>query len=57
VAFAAFCTYRRVSGHFAMGFGVGLEGRLVDRVDRREFAERFAATVPGLPEVRVSEDL
>lgn len=102
VAFAAFCTYRQVFGHFAMGFGVGIEGRLVDRVGRREFAERFAAhfdayvlygdteppglwtviladgtrlraamdeeddryvldaataPVPGLPEVRVSEDL
>jgi hypothetical protein len=42
-----------------MGVGVGIEGRLVDRVGRREFAERFAATapVPGLPEIRVSEDL
>ncbi|GAB2843288.1 hypothetical protein GCM10027176_53690 [Actinoallomurus bryophytorum] len=100
--FAAFCTYRQVSGHFAMGFGVGIEGRLADRVGRREFAERFAAhfgayvlygdteppglwtviladgtrlraamdeeddryvldavtaPVPGLPGVRVSEDL
>jgi hypothetical protein len=102
VVFAAFCTYRRVFGHFAMGFDVGIEGRLVDRVGRREFAERFAAhfdayvlygdteppglwtviltdgsrllaamdeeddrymlyaataPVPGIPEVRVSEDL
>jgi hypothetical protein len=101
--FAAFCTYRQVFGHFAMGFDVGIEGRLADRVGRREFAERFAARfgayvlygdieppglwtviladgsrllaamdeeeddryalysatapVPGLPEVRVSENL
>lgn len=41
--FAAFCTYRQVSGHFAMYFDVGIEGRLADRVGRREFAERFAA--------------
>ncbi|WP_406317090.1 hypothetical protein OHA77_07770 [Streptosporangium sp. NBC_01639] len=41
--FAAFCTYRPTSGHFAMGFDVGIEGRLADRVGRREFAERFAA--------------
>ncbi|WP_119727181.1 hypothetical protein [Thermomonospora amylolytica] len=42
--FAAFCTYdHRVSGHFAMSLDVGIEGRLVDRVGRREFAERFAA--------------
>lgn len=41
--FAAFCTYRQVFGHFAMGFDVGIEGRLADRVGRREFAERFAA--------------
>jgi hypothetical protein len=43
VVFAAFCTYRPVSGHFAMGFDVGIEGRLAERVGRREFAERFAA--------------
>jgi hypothetical protein len=44
VVFAAFCTYEpQVSGHFAMSFSVGIEGRLVDRVGRREFAERFAA--------------
>jgi hypothetical protein len=43
VVFAAFCLYERVRGHFAMRFGVGIEGRLVDRVGRREFAERFAA--------------
>ncbi|GIG92201.1 hypothetical protein [Plantactinospora endophytica] len=102
VVFAAFFTYWQVSGHFAMGFDLGIEGRLVDRVGRREFAERFAirfdanvlygdteppglwtvilndgsrvlaamdeedeqyllyaatAPVPGLPEVRVREDL
>lgn len=102
VAFAVFCTYRQVSGHFAMGFDVGIEGRLVDRVGRGEFAERLAtrfdayvlygdteppgwwtviladggrllagldeeddrcvltkatAPIPGLPEVRVIEDL
>jgi hypothetical protein len=43
VVFAAFCTYRQVSGHFAMGFKVGIKGRLADRVGRREFTERFAA--------------
>ncbi len=43
VVLSAFCTYQQVSGHFAMGFGVGIEGRLADRVGRREFAERFAA--------------
>jgi hypothetical protein len=44
LVFAAFCTYeRQVSGHFAMSFSVGIEGRLVDRVGRQEFAERFAA--------------
>ncbi|MFD7256894.1 hypothetical protein [Streptomyces sp. NPDC059874] len=43
VVFSAFCTYRQVFGHFAMGFGVGIEGELADRVGRREFAERFAA--------------
>lgn len=102
LVFAAFCTYQQVSGHFAMSFSVGIEGRLADRVGRREFAERitahfdaymlygdtepqgvwtltlpdgthqlaamdeedhrillYAATapVPGLPEVRVSEEL
>ncbi|MCP3803921.1 hypothetical protein NLX83_32100 [Allokutzneria sp. A3M-2-11 16] len=41
--FAAFCTYHEVSGDFAMGFNIGIEGRLVDRVGRREFAEQFAA--------------
>ncbi|MFJ8017331.1 hypothetical protein [Streptomyces sp. NPDC096339] len=43
VVFSAFCTYREVFGHFEMSFGVGIEGRLADRVGRREFAERFAA--------------
>lgn len=43
VVFAAFCTYRQARGHFAMSFDVGVEGRLADRVGRREFAERFAA--------------
>lgn len=43
VVFAAFCAYRQVCGHFAMEFDVGIEGRLADRVGRREFAERFAA--------------
>ncbi|GLW10159.1 hypothetical protein Misp01_52880 [Microtetraspora sp. NBRC 13810] len=43
VRFPAFCTYREVSGHFAMGYDVGVEGYLVDRVGRREFTERFAA--------------
>lgn len=43
VVFTAFCTYERVRGHFAMRVDVGIEGRLVDRVGRREFAERFAA--------------
>jgi hypothetical protein len=43
VVFAAFCTYWPVSGHFAMGYSIGIEGRLADRVGRREFAERFAA--------------
>jgi hypothetical protein len=41
--FAAFCTYDGARGHFAMSFGVGIEGRLADRVGRRAFAERFAA--------------
>jgi hypothetical protein len=42
--FAGFCTYYfQASGHFAMGVDIGIEGRLVDRVGRREFAERFAA--------------
>ncbi|MFC5754358.1 hypothetical protein [Actinomadura rugatobispora] len=42
--FAAYCTYDpQMSGHFAMSFNVGIEGRLADRVGRREFAERFAA--------------
>ncbi|XVQ10266.1 hypothetical protein ACQP1W_48470 [Spirillospora sp. CA-255316] len=42
--FAAYCTYDpEMSGHFAMSFDVGIEGRLADRVGRREFAERFAA--------------
>ncbi|GAB2918886.1 hypothetical protein GCM10027280_02390 [Micromonospora polyrhachis] len=41
--FAAFCTYREVSGHFAMAFDVGIEGRLAERVGRREFAVRLAA--------------
>lgn len=41
--FAAFCTYAEVGGHFAMRFDVGVEGRLAARVDRREFAVRFAA--------------
>ncbi|GAB3160629.1 hypothetical protein GCM10027290_66880 [Micromonospora sonneratiae] len=41
--FAAFCTYGEVSGHFAMHFSVGIEGHLVDRVGRREFAVRLAA--------------
>lgn len=41
--FAAFCTYHPATGHFAMGFDVGITGRLADRVGRREFAERFAA--------------
>jgi hypothetical protein len=45
VVFAAFCTFeQQVSGHFAMSFGVGIEGRLAARVGRREFAERFAAS-------------
>ncbi|MEV4565189.1 hypothetical protein AB0K12_15610 [Nonomuraea sp. NPDC049419] len=43
VVFAAFCTYEEARGHFAMRFDVGIEGRLVDRVGRREFIERFAA--------------
>ncbi|MEV4072528.1 hypothetical protein [Nonomuraea fuscirosea] len=43
VAFAAFCTYEQAWGDFAMLFDVGIEGRLVDRVGRREFVERFAA--------------
>lgn len=44
VEFAAFCTYeQQVSGHFAMNVDVGIEGRLVDRLGRQEFAERFAA--------------
>ncbi|WP_406511120.1 hypothetical protein OG851_00600 [Streptomyces sp. NBC_00161] len=43
VVFSVFCTYREVLGHFAMGFDAGIEGRLADRVGRREFAERFAA--------------
>lgn len=43
IVFAAFCTYERVRGHFAMSFSVGIEGRLADRVGRRSFAERFAA--------------
>ncbi len=43
VVFAAFCTYGKVSGHFAMCLNVAIEGRLAARVSRREFAERFAA--------------
>lgn len=43
VAFAAFCTYERTCGHFAMSFDVGVEGRLADRVGRREFALGDAA--------------
>ncbi|MER5730642.1 hypothetical protein ABT084_20315 [Streptomyces sp. NPDC002138] len=43
MAFSVFCTYRQASGHFAMGLDAGIEGRLADRVGRREFAERFAA--------------
>jgi hypothetical protein len=43
VVYAAFCTYRPVFGHFAMSFDVGVEGRLVDRVGRRQFAERITA--------------
>ncbi|MEV5326271.1 hypothetical protein AB0K67_19145 [Nonomuraea sp. NPDC052634] len=43
VVFAAFCTYEEARGHFAMSFDVGIEGRLADRVGRREFIERFAA--------------
>ncbi|MFE3558929.1 hypothetical protein ACFXKW_29330 [Streptomyces sp. NPDC059193] len=43
VVFSVFCTYRQASGHFAMGVDVGIEGRLADRVGRREFAELFAA--------------
>lgn len=43
LVFAAFCTYQQVSGHFAMSFSVGIEGRLADRVGRREFAERITA--------------
>ncbi|MGW6985632.1 hypothetical protein ACWGE1_40260 [Streptomyces sp. NPDC054932] len=43
VVYSAFCTYRQVLGHFTMGVDVGIEGRLADRVGRREFAERFAA--------------
>ncbi|MFF5207849.1 hypothetical protein [Streptosporangium sp. NPDC000396] len=42
ITFAAFCTYQQVHGHFAMDFDVGIEGRLADRVGRREFAEKFA---------------
>jgi hypothetical protein len=44
VVFAAFCTYDVVRGHFAMSVEVGIEGRLVDRLGRRAFAERFAAS-------------
>jgi hypothetical protein len=43
VVFAAFCTYDRAFGHFAMIINVGIEARLVDRVGRLEFAARFAA--------------
>ncbi|MEV4760431.1 hypothetical protein AB0J86_35740 [Micromonospora sp. NPDC049559] len=41
--FAAFCSYEEVRGHFAVSVQVGIEGRLVDRVGRRRYAERFAA--------------
>lgn len=42
--FAAFCTYEQQAfGHFAMSFDLDIEGRLADRVGRREFVERFAA--------------
>ncbi len=40
---AAFWTRGEVSGHFAMSFSVGIEGRLAERVGRHEFARRFAA--------------
>ncbi|MGW0395974.1 hypothetical protein ACWDYJ_34970 [Streptomyces sp. NPDC003042] len=43
VVFSVFCTYREVFGHFVMGFSVSIEGWLVDRVGRLQFAERFAA--------------
>jgi hypothetical protein len=43
LVFSVFCTYRQVSGHFAMGFDVGIDGRSADRAGRQEFAERFAA--------------
>ncbi|MFC7550165.1 hypothetical protein [Plantactinospora sp. GCM10030261] len=43
VRFAAFCTYEEGTGDFAMRLSVGIEGRLVARVDRLEFARRFAA--------------
>jgi hypothetical protein len=42
--FAAFCTYdHQVFGHFAMSLSLGIEGRLVDQVGRREFVRRFAS--------------
>lgn len=43
LVFAAFCTWQQVSGHFAMSLSVGIDGRLADRVGRREFAERITA--------------
>ncbi|GAA2735342.1 hypothetical protein [Actinocorallia aurantiaca] len=43
VVYAVFCTHAPASGHFAMSFEVGVEGRLADRVGRREFTRRFAA--------------
>ncbi|RJL30064.1 hypothetical protein D5H75_24350 [Bailinhaonella thermotolerans] len=43
VRFAVFCTYQEMGGHFAQSFDVGIEGRMAERVGRREFAERLAA--------------
>ncbi len=43
VVYAVFCTYSQASGHFAMSFEVGVEGRLAGRIGRREFIRRFAA--------------
>lgn len=45
--FDVFCTYLEVRGHFAMGFDVGVTGRLAARVGRREFFSRFAARFGG----------
>ncbi|MEV4492697.1 hypothetical protein AB0K04_21580 [Micromonospora coxensis] len=41
--FAVFCTYEETGGDFAMGFSVSVDRQFAARVDRLEFARRFAA--------------